>query len=80
MQGGHKGVLTTNTTYFITQHEVPRGQNITYATFVINYRPLKIKPHRVHITVGGDQLSYQADAGSPAANMLETKVLVNSTI
>ena len=34
----------------------------------------------MRITVGGNQLSYQANVGSPAANMLETKVLVNSTI
>ena len=47
---------------------------------MIDYRPLKNEPHRIRITVGGDRLSYQADAGSPAANMLETKVLVNSTI
>ena len=28
----------------------------------------------------GDKLTYNADAGAPAENMLETKILVNSTI
>ena len=59
---------------------MPNGRNITYATFVLDYRPLKSEPHRVRITVGGDKLTYANDAGSPAANFLETKLLVNSTI
>ena len=34
----------------------------------------------VRITVGGDKLDYAQDAGSPAANLLETKILLNSVI
>ena len=30
--------------------------------------------------VGGDKLTYDADTGSPAANLLETKLLFNSVI
>ena len=30
--------------------------------------------------MGGDRLSYAEDSGSPAANLLETKVLINSVI
>ena len=51
-----------------------------YATFVCDLRPLKNEIYRVRITVGGDKLSYDDDAGSPAANLLETKLLINSTI
>ena len=79
-QGNDNGVVSTDTIDFIHKEEVPDGRDVTYATFVLDYRPLKSEPHRVRITVGGDKLSYTADAGSPAANMLETKVLVNSTI
>ena len=32
------------------------------------------------MTVGGDRLSYENDSGSPAANLLETKVLLDSII
>ena len=35
---------------------------------------------RVRITVSGDKLPYHDDAGSPAADLLETKILLNSTI
>ena len=34
----------------------------------------------MRITVGGDRLIYLDDAGSPAANLMKTRPLVNSTI
>ena len=79
-QGNKYGVTSTDTIEFIYHHEVPIDRDITYATFVLGYRPLKAEPHRVRITCGGDKLSYPLDAGSPAADMLETKILINSTI
>ena len=47
---------------------------------VCNYRPLKAEPMRVWLTVGGDRLPYANDAGSPAATLLEAKLMLNSTI
>ena len=79
-QGNDNGVHCTNTIDFITRQEVPHGREITYATFVLDYRPLKTEPYRVRITVGGDRLTYPFDAGSPAANLLETKIILNSSI
>ena len=70
----------TDTIDFIYQNQVPTDKDVTYATFVCNYRPLKQEAYRIRITVGGDKLLYDKDAGSPAANLLETKVLLNSTI
>ena len=32
------------------------------------------------MVVGGDKLEYEYDAGSPAASLLETKLIINSTI
>ena len=34
----------------------------------------------MRITVGGDRLACPDDTGSPTANMMQTKILVNSTI
>jgi hypothetical protein len=48
--------------------------------FICDYRPLKSEPYRVHLTIGGDKLPYADDAGSPAASLLETKLVLNSTI
>ena len=78
--GNQYGVKGTETIQFIHQHEVPTDRDVTYATFVCDLRPLKEEVYRVRITVGGDRLSYNDDAGSPAANLLETKLIINSTI
>ena len=79
-QGNDNGVRSTDTIEFIFKYEVPKDSDVTYATYVLDYRPLKTEPYRVRITVGGNRLNYVEDAGSPAANLLETKVLINSTI
>ena len=65
---------------FIHHHEVPQDRKVTYANFVCDHRPLKPEPDRTRLVVGGDKLDYHDDVGSPAASMLETKLLVNSVI
>ena len=46
----------TNTIKFVRKGEVPRGYTVTYANFVCDYHPLKSKPFRLRLTVGGDIL------------------------
>ena len=45
-----------------------------------DYRPLKLKKYRVRLTVGGDKLTCDFDVASPAASILESKLLINSVI
>ena len=71
--GNKYNAKATNTIELIARTQVPTGKKVTYATFVCDYRPLKKEPFRVRITVNGDKLEYQDDAGSPAANILETR-------
>ena len=52
-QGNIHGVRSTDIIEFIPQSKVPKNRNVTYATFVCDYRPLKDEPYRVRITVGG---------------------------
>ena len=79
-QGNENNVVFTDTIEFILKSDVPPTNAVTYASFVCDYRPLKSEPYRVRIVVGGDKLSYGDDAASPATDMLETKILLNSTI
>jgi hypothetical protein len=79
-QGNDAGVKSTDTIKFIPKHEVPSNRHCTYATFVCDHRPLKFEPVRVRIVVGGDKLIYNDDSGSPAAGLLEAKVMFNSVI
>ena len=65
---------------FIHKSEVPLNKTITYANMVCDYKPFKNEKFRVCLTVGGDKLPYFDDATSPAASLLEAKLLINSTI
>ena len=75
--GNIYGVKGTKTIRCIQKVEVPKGRDVTYATFVCSFKPHKTENYRVRITVGGDRLSCPDDTGSPAVNLLE---VVNGTI
>ena len=47
---------------------------------VCNYRALKSEQYWVWLTVGGDKVDYLYDASSPAATLIDTKLLLNSVI
>ena len=44
-QGNDNGVQSTDTIDFINKQDVPSGRDITYATFVLDYHPLKTEPY-----------------------------------
>lgn len=65
---------------FINHFKVPTDKKVTYASFVCDHRPLKDETWRIRLVVGGDKLPYNADSGSPATDLLETKILTNSVL
>ena len=65
---------------FIPYSAVPQDRIVTYANMVCDIRPLKSEMFQVRLTVGGDCLQYPDDTASPAATLLESKLLLNSTI
>ena len=73
-------VKGTNTIKFIHQNTIPSNRKITYSNFVCDYRPLKQEKFRVQMTVGGDKLDYPHDTASPTAALIDTKLIINSTI
>ena len=77
---GIRDVLGNDTVDYIPRREVPANTIVTYANFICDFRPLKSEQYRVRLTVGGDKLHYEYDASSPAASLIETKLLLNSTI
>ena len=68
-KGNKYGVGFTDTLEFIPRSAVPAGRDITSATFVSDYRPLKDEKYRTKMLVGGDKLTYFDDAGSPATSL-----------
>ena len=80
---GLDGVVEgTDTIDFIDKSEIPpdRWKDVTYARIVCNYRPEKADPNRVRITVGGDRINCPDDCGTPTADLLTVKLLLNSVI
>jgi len=51
-----------------------------YSKFVCDVRPTKAKQNRTILTVGGDRINYPDDCGTPTADMLLVKLLLNSVI
>ena len=53
---------------------------MAYANVICDHRQLKTEKNRVRLTIGGDVLDYTGDASSPAASLIESKILLNSVI
>ena len=80
MPGRNKG---TNTIFFIKKNQVPRyrAKDVTCGLITTLIRPEKIdKPNRTRLVAGGDRVHYLGDAGTPTANILTVKILLNSII
>ena len=80
---GLKGrVEGTDTFFFIHKHEVPRDRlkDVTYDRICCNVRPEKDDPNRVRITVGGGDINFPGDCGTPTADILTVKLLFNSVV
>jgi hypothetical protein len=55
-------------------------KDVTYGSFTCDFRPNKAEENRTRLTMGGDQINYPEDCGTPTANMILFKILVNSII
>ena len=80
---GLPGIVTgTDTIAFIQRSHVPhdRWTDVTYGRIVANFRPEKEDPYRIRLTVGGNRINYPGDCGTPTADMITVKILLNSVI
>ena len=79
MPGRVKG---TDTIHFIHKHQLPadRWKDVTYGRICCNYREQKEEKNRTRLTVGGDRINYTGDCGTPTADLLTVKLLLNSVI
>ena len=65
---------------FIIKSSIPTNKKIAYANFTFTHNSLKTEPYQCRLVVGGDKLDYEDNASSPAANLLETKLIIDSVI
>ncbi len=73
---------TTETIFFVKKDNIPndRKGNETYARIVCVYCDGKKDKYRTRITMGGNLVIYPGDCGTPTANLLTVKLLLNSII
>ena len=69
-----------NVLEWIFKHEVPNNKVVTYACYMVAYRPEKDEPFRVRITAGGDRPIYEGNVSTQVSTMETFKLLLNSTI
>jgi hypothetical protein len=58
-----------------------RARDVTYGLITCLIRPKKIdKLNMMRLVAGGDRVHYPYNAGTPTANLLTVKLLINSVI
>ncbi len=72
----------TETIFFIQKDAIPqeRQGDETYARIVCVYRDGKKDKYCTRITMGGNLVNYPGDCGTPTADLLTVKLLLNSII
>jgi hypothetical protein len=62
--------------------EIPQAQqkDITYGCIVCTYPSEKKDPYRTRITMQGNLVNYRNDCGTPTADLLMAKIMLNSVI
>jgi len=73
---------TTKTIAFMSKSMIPqnRRKDITYGRIVCVYCSEKKDPYRTCITMGGKLINYLDDCGTPTADLLTVKLMLNIVI
>jgi hypothetical protein len=82
-QGMPRCAKGTDTIFFIPRHKVPkeRAKDVTYGLITCSIRAEKLdKPNWTRLVAGGGRVHYPFNAGTPTANLLTIKLLINSVI
>jgi hypothetical protein len=73
----------TNTIVFIKKNQVPqdRAKDVTYGLITTLIQPEKLdEPNRTRLVAGDDRVHYPGDVGTPTADLLTGKLLLNIII
>jgi hypothetical protein len=78
----HRLATTTETIFFVQRENIPddRKGDETCARIVCTYCKGKKDKYRTRITMGGNLVNYPGDCGTPTADLLTVKLLLNSII
>jgi hypothetical protein len=76
-------VTGTDIIFFISKDKVPRARakDVMYGLITCLIRPEKTnEPNRARLVAGGDRVHYLFDVGTPTADLLTNKPVINSVI
>jgi hypothetical protein len=73
-------LYNTNTIRFIRRSAIPKGQKVTYGSFVVEIKDHKEEKERTRLTVRGDQIEYPGYKSTRTAGLTTAKILINSVI
>ena len=80
---GLPGIIKgTDTIVFIHKINVPQDcwKDVMYGCIVANFRPEIEDLYCIRLTVGGNRINFPGDCGTPTADMITIKILLNSVI
>ena len=72
----------TNTCHFIRKEQITlnRFRDVAYNKFECTERSQKAEKHRTRLVVGGNWINFPGEVGTPTAEMLLVKIMLNSVI
>jgi hypothetical protein len=77
-QGDNKtGQVGTNAMFVMDPKDIPNipaDRTVTYANLVVDFRPQKEDPHRIHITAGGNLINYPGKSTMQTADITMSKL------
>ena len=80
---GGRTASPTDTCRFIHKQDIPpeRFKDISYGKFECSVRPQKVdEPRRTRLVFGGNTITGAGDVGTPTADMLLVKIMLNSVV
>jgi hypothetical protein len=81
-KGNQATATTTETIVFIIKHQIPKDRqgDVTCGRIVCDVQEGKKDKHCTRLTMGGNLINYPGDCGTPMADLLTVKILLNSII
>ena len=79
---GDRTKKPSNTCFFINKQQVPpeRFKDVTYCKFVCSIQEQKKETNRTRAVLGGNLVHFPGDVGTPTADMMLFKILLNSVV
>jgi hypothetical protein len=73
-------IYNTHTIRFIRRSNIPKGQKVTYGSFVVDIKDHKEEKERIILTIGGDQIEYPGEKSTLSAGLTTSIFFIGSVI